>query len=344
MGLYAMHHNSRIPFESAKRVFDDEAMMTYPWVRIAYEVLVDSIKRLDPQGKSYFINGLTNVLLVWAYESVTCFGERFGRVVDEQEVSLFRWGGKRTRTSLDTVIAEEIREHGEVRVRKMVMKDSLEEMFPQWPDESDDTLLVNLITDIYTGRFVRDFWVTSMKRKQTKAGGSSKAEPPIKKQKKVNIIVEDEVAVEGKGAREKENTEDIGNKKILLTIMHSLEKISSKIDNYDNRFDIVDERFNKFEERLTRYESRDSNIADLVRTTVEEYLSKVLEQQSLSLPPPPPPPPPPQQSVTSSAKASPAKAFRTVAQASDVDFVTVSPSKDPTIGRGCRVKLKGKRR
>ncbi|XP_018473919.1 uncharacterized protein LOC108845159 [Raphanus sativus] len=189
MGLYAMHHNSRIPFESAKRVFDDEAMMTYPWGRTAYEVLVDSIKRLDPQGKSYFINGLTNVLLVWAYESVTCFGERFGRVVDEQEVPLFRWGGKRTRTSLDTVIAEEIREHGEVRVRKMVMKNSLEEMFPQWPDESDDTRLVNLITDIYTGRFVRGFWVTPMKRKQTKAGGSSKAEPPIKKQKKVNIIV-----------------------------------------------------------------------------------------------------------------------------------------------------------
>lgn len=52
------------------------------------------------------------------------------------------------------------------------MKDSLEEMFPQWPDESDDTLLVNLITDIYTGRFVRGFWVTPMKRKQTKAGGS----------------------------------------------------------------------------------------------------------------------------------------------------------------------------
>ena len=115
MGLYALHHNSRIPFESAKRVFDDEAMMTYPWGRTAYEVLVDSIKRLDPQGRSYTINGLKDVLLVWAYESVTCFGERFGRVVNEQEVPLFRWGGKRTRTSFDTVITEEIREHGEVR-------------------------------------------------------------------------------------------------------------------------------------------------------------------------------------------------------------------------------------
>ncbi|KAL0886147.1 hypothetical protein Bca101_010130 [Brassica carinata] len=187
----------------------------------------------------------------------------------------------------------------------MVMKDSIEEMFPHWPDESDDTRLVNLITDIYTGRFVRGFWVTPVKRKQTKAGGSSKAEPPIKKQKKVSSIVEDEAAVEGKGASEKEGTEDIENKKVLLSIMHSLEKISSKIDSYDNRFDNYDERFDRFEERLTRYESRDSDIADLVRISVEEYLSKVPEQQSLSLPPQPPPPPPPQQSVTSPpAKAS----------------------------------------
>ncbi|KAL0733950.1 hypothetical protein Bca4012_010160 [Brassica carinata] len=167
----------------------------------------------------------------------------------------------------------------------MVMKDSIEEMFPHWPDESDDTRLVNLITDIYTGRFVRGFWVTPVKRKQTKAGGSSKAEPPIKKQKKVSSIVEDEADVEGKGASEKEGTEDIENKK---------------------------------------------------RISVEEYLSKVPEQQSLSLPQPPPPPP--QQSVTSppakaSISTSPAKAITIVAQASDVDFVTVSPSKDPAVGR-----------
>ncbi|KAG2277005.1 hypothetical protein Bca52824_059560 [Brassica carinata] len=91
--------------------------------------------------------------------------------------------------------------------------------------------------------FLARFWVTPVKRKQTKAGGSSKAEPPIKKQKKVSSIVEDEAAVEGKGASEKEGTEDIENKKFT------------------------------------------------------------------------------------------AKAITIVAQASDVDFVTVSPSKDPAVGR-----------
>ena len=88
MGLYALHHNSRIPFKSAKRVFDDEAIMSYPWGRTAYEVLVDSIKMLDPQGGSYTISGMKDVLLVWVYEYVTCFGEQFGRVVNSEDIPL----------------------------------------------------------------------------------------------------------------------------------------------------------------------------------------------------------------------------------------------------------------
>ncbi|CAN7139298.1 unnamed protein product, partial [Brassica rapa subsp. narinosa] len=81
IGLYGLHHNCRIPFESAKRVFDDDALMTYPWGRTAYEFLVDSIKLLHPQGGSYTLSGFKDVLLVWAYESVTVFGELYGRKV-----------------------------------------------------------------------------------------------------------------------------------------------------------------------------------------------------------------------------------------------------------------------
>ena len=188
MRLYALHHNSRIPFESVKRVFDDEAMMLYPWGRTAYEVLVDSIKMLDPQGRSYTINGMKDVLLVWVYEFVSCFGERFGRVVENVDIPLLRWGGKRTRASFATLFTKEMREHGEVRVRKMVMKDSVEEMFPQWPGEAEDPQLVNLITYIHAYRFVRGFWEVDRnekKKKKVKGGVLSEAESPTKKQKKV---------------------------------------------------------------------------------------------------------------------------------------------------------------
>ncbi|CAN7008777.1 unnamed protein product, partial [Brassica oleracea var. botrytis] len=40
----------------------------------------------------------------------------------------------------------------------MVLKDSIEEMFPKWPGEPDDPQLVSLITDIHASRFVKDFW------------------------------------------------------------------------------------------------------------------------------------------------------------------------------------------
>jgi len=63
MGVYCLHHNSRIPFQSAIRVFDDEAMGSYPWGRTAYEVLIDSIKTLAPEGGSYTISSMTVALL-----------------------------------------------------------------------------------------------------------------------------------------------------------------------------------------------------------------------------------------------------------------------------------------
>ncbi|KAF8116434.1 hypothetical protein N665_0018s0044 [Sinapis alba] len=160
---------------NAKRVFDDEAMMSYPWGRTAYEVLVDFIKMLDPQGRSYTINSMNDVLLVWAYESVSCFGEQFGRVFENVDIPLLRWGGKRTRASFATLFSEEMREHGEVRVRKMVMKESVEEMFPQWSGEAEDPQLVNLITNIHADKFVRGFWEVERNEKKKKVkGGVSK--------------------------------------------------------------------------------------------------------------------------------------------------------------------------
>ncbi|RID46084.1 hypothetical protein BRARA_I02771 [Brassica rapa] len=171
--------------DTAKRVFDDDALMTYPWGQTAYEFLVDSIKLLHPQGGSYTLSGFKYVLLVWAYESVTVFGEFYGRKVNPAEILLLRWGGSRTRASLATTIAKEMNDHGTVRVRKMVMKEGIEELFPQWKDKADDPQLDNLIKDIHADRFVRDFYVQSNeKNKKTKAGISSEAEPPSKKQKK----------------------------------------------------------------------------------------------------------------------------------------------------------------
>ncbi|RID45790.1 hypothetical protein BRARA_I02490 [Brassica rapa] len=240
MGVYCLRHKSRIPFESAIRVFDDEAMGLYPWDRTAYEVFIDSINTLAPEGGSYTISGMTVALLIWAYEYVAWFGENFGRVVNNEDVLLLRWGVKRTRASFDNLLVAEIKEHGEfnynlvlqVRVRRMVLKDSIEEMFPKWSGEPDGPQLVRLITDIHTGRFVKGFWEMhgntqgnaqgkgNEKKKKMKGGVSSEAEPPTKKQKKVKTQNESEVAAAGKGSSEKEGSKDLEleNKATLKTI------------------------------------------------------------------------------------------------------------------------------
>ena len=115
-GLFGLHHNSRILFESAKRIFDDEAMKTYLWSRLAFEALVDSIKLKRPIGKSYTISGVAFVLQARAYKSINTIGERYGNVIKEDEILLLRWGVNRTRATMESTIAEDITAHGgEVR-------------------------------------------------------------------------------------------------------------------------------------------------------------------------------------------------------------------------------------
>ncbi|CAN7000555.1 unnamed protein product [Brassica oleracea var. botrytis] len=75
-----------------------------------------------------------------------------------------------------------------VRVRRMVLKDSTEEMFPKWPGEPDDPQLVSLIPDIHAGRSVKGFWEVqgntqgnaqgkgNEKKKKMKGGVSSEAD------------------------------------------------------------------------------------------------------------------------------------------------------------------------
>ena len=81
----------------------------------------------------------------------------------------------------------------QVRVRRMILKNSIEEMFFKRSSEPDDPQLVSLITDIHVGRFVKGVWEVhgntqgnaqrkgNEKKKKMKGGVSSEAEPPTKK-------------------------------------------------------------------------------------------------------------------------------------------------------------------
>ncbi|XP_048634997.1 uncharacterized protein LOC106447795 [Brassica napus] len=232
-------------------------MKSYPWGRTAYEVLIDSIKTLAPDRGSYTLSGLKDALLIWAYESIVCFGECFGRVVNNEDVPLLRWGGKRTRANFENLLSAEIKQHSQVRVRRMVSKESIEELFPEWSCQPDDPQLVNLITDIHAGRFVKGFWEVHGNAEGKDNEKKKKAEPPTKKQNKVKTN-EGKAAATGKGSSEEEGNKDSGNNASLMAIASTLDKLSRKFDLMDARFKkpLVDQK----------------SIDDMVKVAVEERL------------------------------------------------------------------------
>ncbi|CAN6851764.1 unnamed protein product [Brassica oleracea] len=164
-----------------------------------------------------------------------------------------------------------------MRVRRMVLKDSIKEMFPKWPGEPDDPQLVSLITDIHAGRFVKFFWEVhgntqgkahgkgNEKKKKMKGGVSSEAEPPTKKQKKVKTQNESEAAATGKGSSEKEGSKDLEleNKVTLTTIVSTLDNISRKFEQFDSR--------------LEAYEL-DRNIPLMDQKTIDDRVKALLEE------------------------------------------------------------------
>ncbi|KAJ4869228.1 ULP_PROTEASE domain-containing protein [Raphanus sativus] len=94
----------------------------------------------------------------------------------------------------------------QVRVRRMVSKESIEELFPEWPCQPDDPQLVSLITDIHEGRFVKGFW-------EVHGNGEGKC----------NEKNEGEAAATGKGSSEEEGNKDAGNNATLMAIASTLD-------------------------------------------------------------------------------------------------------------------------
>lgn len=159
------------------------------------------------------------------------------------------------------------------------MKESLQDLFPHWPGEADDPQLVNLITDIHAGRFVRGFWDVQRNenKKRMKAEISSAAESPTKDKK----IIKKHKNAEGKGAtEEEEGREDMGNNAVLRSIMTSLKNISRMVSNIEGRFELrlsaYDSKFVNMEKELAelkkdRPRSSRRNHAGVKRKTITKH-------------------------------------------------------------------------
>ncbi|KAF8099073.1 hypothetical protein N665_0252s0011 [Sinapis alba] len=139
IGIFGISSKNIILLHCAKRVMYTEAFQRYPWGRVGFSSLVESIKVLRCEGKkSYTLHSCVHALLIWIYEFVPGLGEIYGNRIEGDDVPLLSWRDL-------------------VRVRHMIMK-PVEDIYPKWNNDKIYTDLDNMIKDILNGQLNEKFW------------------------------------------------------------------------------------------------------------------------------------------------------------------------------------------
>ncbi|CAN6892969.1 unnamed protein product [Brassica oleracea var. botrytis] len=124
----------------ARLVMDLEKFENYPWGRVAFKVLMDSLKAKDLTQTGYTVDGFIQVLQVWAYYAMPELGANYGSPIPNRPSPLllaYR-GGKRQRKCFKAAINKQ------TIVKNFVQKD-FDEMFPKWDGDVDDPAADNII-------------------------------------------------------------------------------------------------------------------------------------------------------------------------------------------------------
>ncbi|XP_010507554.1 PREDICTED: uncharacterized protein LOC104784194 isoform X1 [Camelina sativa] len=257
--VHGIHHTSRIPLATAKRVLDPVAFEKHPWGRVAFSSLVNSVKMVDYDRDSYTIHGCVHALLIWLYESVTGIGESYGvRRIETTGVPLLDWRSSRKRINFTNFIQNEKKLHGQVRVRHMVHV-SEENMYPLWSDtdEHTDLHLDELLKDLIHNRLSLDAWscvktvgISSKKKKRSaeadKVNDNRGCNP-----KKKRLTDSDPKCEQGENVTNMEDGKD--DKSISLDIWRAIEKMNETISDLgktlNSRIDALESKFETFVEK-----------------------------------------------------------------------------------------------
>ncbi|CAN7047196.1 unnamed protein product [Brassica oleracea var. botrytis] len=124
----------------ARLVMDLEKFENYPWGRVAFKVLMDSLKAKDLTQTGYTVDGFIQVLQVWAYYAMPELGANYGSPIPNRPSPLllaYR-GGKRQHKCFKAAINKQ------TIVKNFVQKD-FDEMFPKWDGDVDDPAADNII-------------------------------------------------------------------------------------------------------------------------------------------------------------------------------------------------------
>ncbi|KAF8108661.1 hypothetical protein N665_0105s0014 [Sinapis alba] len=122
----------------ARLVMDLEKFKNYPWGRVAFKVLMDSL-RVKDFTKSYIVDGFIQVLQVWIYHALPELGANYeNSLPNKPSPPLLAFKGGKGRKCFKDAISRQ------TRVINYVEK-NIEEMFPKWDNDREDVFVDNII-------------------------------------------------------------------------------------------------------------------------------------------------------------------------------------------------------
>ena len=94
----------------ARLVMDLEKFENYPWGRVAFKVLMDSLKAKDLTQTGYTVHGFIQVVQVWAYYAMPELGANYGSAVPNRPSPLLLAykGGKGQRKCFKAAIKKQV--------------------------------------------------------------------------------------------------------------------------------------------------------------------------------------------------------------------------------------------
>ncbi|EOA22639.1 hypothetical protein CARUB_v10003309mg [Capsella rubella] len=280
--VHGIHHQSRIPLSTAKRVLDPVAFEKYPWGRVAFTCLMNSNKVVNFEKASYKIHGFVHALLIWVYESVPGIGELYGeRRTKTIGVHLLDWRSSRKNIVFQNFIRKEKENHGQAS--SILTSSSV--CYPQWCDTTENTGpdLDELIKDIINNCLSLDAWMEGqtgdvcLKKTKRKVGAKENEDCKSSHKKKRMSVTHSEkeegTNVINKTDMIREELMDVREiEKINGTISELGTSLSSRLDELERKFEPTSERIKIVEIRLTDLkEAKPTYVPDDAISIHDEY-------------------------------------------------------------------------
>ncbi|XP_056860106.1 uncharacterized protein LOC130508558 [Raphanus sativus] len=179
----------------ARLVMDLERFENYPWGRVAFKVLMDSLWNKDITG-CYTVDGFIQVLQVWAYTAIPGLGASIGSPrANSPSPPILAYEGSRGRRFMKAAILSQ------TRVINFVEKD-ISEMWPKWDSEVEDVPAENIIKVMYDRRpwkWTMDCWEVT--------GTKPKFVTPSKRAKEMVVVEVEEEEEDNQRPRKKARKE-----------------------------------------------------------------------------------------------------------------------------------------